>query len=216
MLRVRKFSIIFIILANALVAQPGIKGGVSISALQSSNEDYRPFLGYEVDWVQHGASNPVFGLQLGVFYTLQFSNEFNLQPELFYSQRGYQFDQTPLYSTNYSLHIKYIELPVLFEYTLPFDWSIKPRIIAGPFAAIKISSDKKIKIGDEEISGSVSSVNNIDYGIVFGLGAEFSAWNGQIILDLRINWGFANVMTQPNDFISLSDDPGTVKTRGVL
>jgi len=196
-------------------SQPGIKGGLSIAALQSSEKEYRPFLGYEVSWVQHGTSNPVLGLQLGVFYTFNLSDAFNFQPELYYSQRGYQLDQTPLYNTNYILNINYLELPVLFEYKLPFDWSFKPRIIAGLFAALKISSNKQIKIADEEITGAVSSVNNFDYGLVFALGAEFNAWDGQIILDLRINWGLANMMTQPDEFISISDDPGTVKTRVV-
>ncbi len=211
-----QFLALFILLfAFSLSAQPGIKGGMSISGLQSSNEDFTPFLGYEVSWLQHGTSNPVFGLQLGMFYTLSFSDAFNFQPELYFAQRGYQFDQTPLYNTNYSLHINYLELPVLLEYNLLLDWGFQPIIIAGPFGAVKLSSDKKIKISNEEITSNVSSVNDLDYGLVFGFGAEFAAWDGQIILDLRINWGFANVMTQPGEFISLYDDPGTVKTRAV-
>ena len=91
--------VLFIIFTSSdLFGQAGIKGGLSVSALQSSKEDYRPFLGYEVGWVQHGTSNPVFGLQLGVFYTLKLSDAFNFQPEFYYSQRGYQFDHTPLYN----------------------------------------------------------------------------------------------------------------------
>jgi hypothetical protein len=208
---------LFIIFTSSdLFGQAGIKGGLSVSALQSSKEDYRPFLGYEVSWVQHGTSNPVFGLQLGVFYTLKLSDAFNFQPEFYYSQRGYQFDHTALYNSNYSLNINYVELPILFEYVLPLNWSFKPGIIAGPYAALKISSDKQIQLVDEEITGAVSSVNNFDYGLVFALGAEFNVWNGQIILDLRINWGFSNVMSKSDEFISLSDNPGTVKTRTVL
>jgi len=216
-LKVSKYTLLLILflVTFPLLAQPGIKGGMSISALQSSEEDYRPFLGYEVGWIQHGTSNPVFGLQLGVFYTFNLSDAFNFQPELFFSQRGYQFDQTPLYNTNYSLHINYLGLPVLFEYKLPFDWSFKPGIIAGPFTALKISSDKQIQIAHEEITGMVSSVNNIDYGFVFAINSEFKVWNGELIIELRVNWGLSNMMTQPDEFISISDDPGTVQTRAV-
>ena len=209
-------ALFIIFISSDLFGQAGIKGGLSVSALQSSKEDYRPFLGYEVSWVQHGTSNPVLGLQLGVFYTLKLSDAFNFQPEFYYSQRGYQFDHTTLYNSNYSLNINYVELPVLFEYKLPVDWGFKPGIIAGPYAALKISSDKQIQLVDEEITGAVSIVNNFDYGLVFALGAEFNVWNGQIILDLRINWGFSNVMNQPDESISLSDNPGTVKTRAVM
>jgi hypothetical protein len=208
------FFILFI--SINLFAQAGIKGGLSISALQSSNEDYRPFLGYEVGWVQHGTSNPVLGLQLGMFYTLKLSDVFNFQPEFYYSQRGYQFDHTPLYNSNYSLHIDYLELPVLFEYRLPFNWSFKPVIIAGPFAALKLRSDKQLQLTDEEITGTVSSVNSIDYGLVFALGAEFNTSIGQIILELRINWGISNIMTKPDAYIRLSENPGTVQTRAII
>jgi hypothetical protein len=211
-----QFIILFFLLFTfQLIAQPGIKGGLAVSGLQSYNEDFTPFLGYEVSWVQDGTSNPVFGLQLGLFYTVKLSNAFNFQPELYFAQRGYQFDQTPLYNTNYSLNINYLELPVLLEYNLPLDLGFHPIIIAGPFAALKLSSDKLIRISDEEIEGEVSGVNDFDYGLVFGIGAEFAAWDGELIFDLRINWGFANVMTQPNEYISISGDPGTVKTRAV-
>jgi len=139
---------IALLLSIPVNAQPGIKGGLAVSGLQSSNEDFTPFLGYEVSWLQDGTSNPVFGVQLGIFYTIKFSKVFNLQPELYFSQRGYQFDQTPLYNTNYSLNINYLELPVLFEYFLPLDWSFNPVIIAGPFAALKLISNKTIRFAD--------------------------------------------------------------------
>ena len=206
------FFFLFIIPLNA---QPGIKGGLAVAGLQSSNEDFTPFLGYEVSWLQHGTSNPVFGLQFGVFYTFVISNAFTFQPEFYFAQRGYQFDQTPLYNTNYSLYINYLELPVLISYYLSLDWGFHPVITAGPFAALKISSEKQIKLSDEEINGNISNVSNFDYGVVFGIGAEFAAWDGELIIDLRINWGFANVLSQPDDFIRISDDPGTVKTRAI-
>ena len=212
-----QFLIVFILLgANPLTAQPGIKAGLSLSALQSSQEDFRPFLGYEVSWVQHGTSNPVLGGDAGMFYTFKLSDAFDFETGLFYTLRGYQFDQTPLYNTSYSLRINYLELPVILKYILPIDWSFRPLISAGPFAALKLGSQKTIRISEAETTGSVSGVNPLDYGIVFGVGAEFDAWNGQIIIDLNFNWGLANVMTQPDNFIGLPDDPGTVKTRAVI
>ncbi|MCW8810696.1 MAG: PorT family protein [Ignavibacteriaceae bacterium] len=207
--------IIFLLFSFTLSAQPGIKGGLAVSALQASGEDYTPFLGYEVSWLQDGTSNPVFGLQLGLFYTFNISDEFIFQPELYFAERGYQFDQTPLYDINYSLGINYLELPLLIEYYLPLGWGFHPAITAGPYSSIKLSNNKKINLPGEEINGEVSSVNNFDYGIVFGIATEFAAWNGEIIFDLRVNWGLANVLSQPSDFISINDDPGTVKTRAV-
>ena len=207
--------LIFFLFSASLAAQLGIKGGLAVSALQSSGEDYTPFLGYEVSWVQHGTSNPLLGLQLGAFYNLSISDDFTLQPEIYFVQRGYQFDQTPLYNINYSLHINYLELPLLVEYYLPLNWSFYPAITAGVYSSVKLSSNKTISLPDEEIIGTVSSVNGFDYGIVFGISTEFSAWSGEIIFDLRLNWGLAHVLSQPDGFININDDPGTVKTRAV-
>jgi hypothetical protein len=198
-----------------IAAQPGIKGGLAISALQASGEDYTPFLGYEVSWLQYGTSNPVFGIQIGVFYNFNFSDNFSFQPELYFVQRGYQFDQTPLYDANYSLHINYLELPLLIEYHLPLNWGFNSIIIAGPFTSLTLNSNKRIRIAKEETEGNVTGVNNFDYGIVLGLATEFAAGEGELIFDLRINWGFANVLSQPDNFTSLYNDPGTVKSRAV-
>jgi hypothetical protein len=213
-------SLVFIALllsftSSNFFAQPGIKGGLSVSALQSSNEEYRPFLGYEVAWVQHGTSNPILGLQLGVFYRIKLSNSFSLQPELYFSQRGYKFDQIQLYNTSYRLNINYLEVPILFEYKIPVDWSFRPGIIIGPFIALKLNSNKKIKIGDEEVSGAISSINDFDYGVLLALGTELDGLGGSITLDLRLNWGLSNMMSQPNEYISISDDPGNVQTRAI-
>ena len=207
--------IIFFLLPATLLAQFGIKGGLAVSALQASEEDYTPFLGYEISWVQEGTSNPVFGLQLGAFYTFNISDEFIFQPELCFVERGYQFDHTPLYNINYNLHINYLELPLLIEYYLPFEWSFYPAITAGVFSSIKLSSNKTISLPNEEINGNVSSVNGLDYGIIFGIASEFPVWNGELIFDLRLNWGLTNVLSNPDNYISLNDDSGTVKTRAV-
>ena len=215
MIKIGLCLIIFSILPATLLAQFGIKGGLAVSALQASKEDYTPFLGYEVSWVQYGTSNPVFGLQLGTFYTFSISDNFTFQPELYFVQRGYQFDQTPLYNINYSLHINYLELPLLFTYYLPLGWSFHPAITSGFYSSLKLSGNKTISLPGKEINEKVSSVNNFDYGIIFGIASEFPAWDGEIIFDLRLNWGLANVLSKPANNKSLYDDPGTVKTRAV-
>lgn len=207
--------VIFFLFPYTLSAQPGIKGGLSVSALQSSGEDYTPFLGYEVSWAQHGTSNPVFGLQVGAFYTFSISDKFILQPELYFARRGYQFDYTPLYDINYKLCIDYLELPLLIEYYPPLDWDLHMALTAGAYSSIKLNSNKRISLPNEEAIGEVSSVNSFDYGIIFGMATEFAAWEGELIFDLRVNWGLANVLSRPADFISLYDDPGTVKTRAI-
>jgi len=98
---------------NAAWSQFGLKGGLAVSGFQlsqnsssSTGNDYRPFLGYEVEWLQEGdASGADLGLQIGIFYAKDFSKYFAVQPELYYSQRGLHFYQTELYNSNYSLEV---------------------------------------------------------------------------------------------------------------
>ena len=83
-------------------AQVGVQAGISLSGLLSSNpDDFRPFLGHEVEWIQYGESKSVIGIQIGLFYSIKISEYFDLQPEVSYVQRGYWFDQTPLYDATY-------------------------------------------------------------------------------------------------------------------
>ena len=79
---------------NAVFGQAGIKGGLVLSGFQPSQDlkpflgnDYRPFLGYEIGWIQDDAGDPHLGLQIGLFYAANISKYFAVQPELYYSQK---------------------------------------------------------------------------------------------------------------------------------
>jgi hypothetical protein len=193
------------------LAQAGVKAGVVASGLLPSKEDYRPFLGYEVDWVQYGVSYPFIGLQIGVFYTANISDKLAFQPELYLSQKGYRFSQTPLYDTSYRLQLIYLESAVLLKFKIPSRRRFRPGLLAGPFAALKLSSDRVVRIWGKQERGSLSSVKSLHYGAVFGFDTEFDAWSGQVIFDIRFSWGLSKIMTQPEDYTDLYDDPGTVR-----
>jgi hypothetical protein len=204
-------------LPNATFGQIGIKGGVVISGFQPwqdlspfSGNDYQPFLGYEVDWLQDDASYPDLCLQIGIFYTVDISKYFAFQPELYYSQRGLNFYKTELYNTTYSLNVSYLELPLLLKYNLPLDWQIKPSLFLGPYLALKLSANRTLDIEGETNTREVPAINNLDYGIVFAINTEFSAWAQNVMFELRINWGLANAMQQPEEFTDLYIDAGRV------
>ena len=117
-------TVIFLTYSSAnLNAQAGIKLGVSLSGLLSSRpDDFREFLGYEAEWIQYGESRPVLGFQLGVFYTINISDYFDFQPEINFVQRGYWFDQTPLYDARYIVNINYLEVPLFIRYKTPINF----------------------------------------------------------------------------------------------
>ncbi len=203
--------LLFLIICTDLQAQFGVKIGISLAALLSSNaEDYRPFLGHEVEWIQYGESKPVLGIQFGVFYTIKVSDFFDLQPEMNFIQRGYWFDQTPLYDTRYKIKINYLELPLIIRYKTPINF-INLNMYTGPFAAKKLNANKHLEYEGIQKIESLDCVKDFDYGMVMGLSSEFKVGTRQMLIDLKFNWGLYNMMSQPDNYINLYDDPGRVR-----
>lgn len=211
-------SLLVLLPLNAARSQFGVKGGLAVSGFQlsqnsssSTGNDYRPFLGYEVEWIQEGdAAKPDLGLQLGVFYVKSISKYFAVQSELFYSQRGLEFYQTELYNSSYSLEVDYVEVPLLLKFKMPLNWRVKPGLLTGPYAAFKLRANRTLRIREEQNTKHVASVKDLDYGLVFAIDSEFSAWSRQLLFEIRFNWGLASAMAQPKEFIDLYEDAGRV------
>lgn len=209
-------GLLFLLICSDLHAQFGVKIGTSFSALLSSNaDDFRPFLGHEVEWIQYGESRPVLGIQFGAFYTIQVSHYFELQSEINFIQRGYWLDQTPLYNARYKIKINYLELPLIIRYKAPINF-INFNVCTGPFTAIKLNANGHLEYNGIQKIESLDCVKEFDYGLVMGLGSEFKAGTGQMLIDLRFSWGFHNMMSQPDDYIDLYDDPGRVRNLSLI
>lgn len=212
------FLILIFIFPDIAFGQFGFKGGVALSGYQPSQNistefghDYRPFLGYEVEWIQNDEGSPDIGLQAGIFYTHIISKYFAIQPEVNYIQRGIHFYKTELYNISYNLNVDYLEIPVLFKYKIPLDWTVAPSFLAGPYFAFTLGADRTLDFGEESTTKSVSGVKNFDYGLVFSLVFELPSLPASPMIELRINWGLANTMQQSEEYTSLYEDPGTVK-----
>lgn len=204
-------GLLSLMICTELPAQFGVNFGTSFSALLSSNaDDFRPFLGHEVEWIQYGESRPVLGIQFGVFYTSKLSDYFDLQPEINFIQRGYGFDQTPLYDTRYKIKINYLELPFIIKYKVPINF-VHFNVYTGPFAAIKLNANGHLESEGMQKIESLDCVKDWDYGMVMGLGSEFKLGTGQMLIDFKFNWGWHHMMSQPDDYIDLYDDPGRVR-----
>ena len=200
-------------------AQLSMKGGMAVSGFKlshgdvgSSQEiDFRPFLGYEVGWIQYGTSNPDIGFQLGLSYAARLSEDISVQPELYYAQRGYRFEEIPLYNTSYRLKVHYLQIPVLLKYRLPLNWSVLPGLLLGPYVSFRLSANRTIDIWGERDTKSASVVNLVDYGIVFAIDAEFSAWSQKLGSEIRFDLGLASALSQPEEDTSVIENPGTVR-----
>jgi hypothetical protein len=222
----KRLIILFLLLcspAGAAFAQVSVKGGIAVSGYRLSPDDagssqeidFRPFLGYEVGWIQYGTSNPAIGFQLGVSYTARLSEELSVQPELYFAQRGYRFEQIERYNTSYQLKVHYLQIPLLVKYMFPFDWAVRPGLLLGPYVSFRMSASRTIEIWGIRDTRRVSAVNFLDYGLIFAVDGEFVAWSQAVGVELRFDLGLASALSQPQEYTVLNENPGTVRVRAL-
>ena len=103
--------------------------------------------------------DPKFGLNFGAVATIELSDAFSLQPELFYSAQGYKRDVDGLKS---KAMIDYFHLPILVDLTVVEGLSLQ----AGPQLGINIRKELEVD-GQENSSGP--NVNDFEASAAFGL-----------------------------------------------
>lgn len=155
----------------------GIKAGVSISNIKGDNTD--------------GLDSKT-GFMVGGFASIPISAPAAIQPEVFYVQKGAKFG---LGGADASFKLDYIEIPVLFKYTVDGE-SARPFFLLGPSLGFKMSAKTEV----EGTSEDVEDVASTDFGLVFGLGMNMQ----QFLIEFRYTLGLSNI----ND---LEGDPDSLK-----
>jgi hypothetical protein len=135
----------------------GAKAGVNISNISFEDADDK---------------NLVAGFAGGLFANMPLSEEFSVQPELLFSQKGTKYSlESNLLDTEVTLKLNYIEVPVNLVYNLArdFDFQLGPYI--GFLAGTK--ADGKITIGNNTYEASdeidIDKFNKVDFGLQGGL-----------------------------------------------
>ncbi len=152
------FTLIFVI-SETTSAQTilGAKGGLNLSSLSIDNAD---------------DDNLVAGFHGGLFVNMPLSEEFSVQPELLFSQKGTRFSmENSLLDTEFTLKLNYIEVPVNLVYNLAkdFDFQLGPYI--GFLAGSK--ADGKVVIGNNTLEAGdeidTDKFKPVDFGLQGGL-----------------------------------------------
>jgi hypothetical protein len=200
--------------AGTAQAGIGVRGGVAASGMLSSDHDFRPYLGYEVEVLQR-VGFPQFGPQLSMSWDAQLLDFLSVRPEFGFVQRGYHLIQpigfiNPLYKSSYKVRISYLELPVLFRLGLPRG-KVRPGLVAGPFAACRLAAAGRLDHRGESEVRSLTTVRAFDFGLVLGADSEIPAGRGRLVFDLRFNWGLADAMHPAAGHIPVAETPGRVQ-----
>ena len=141
----------------------GLKAGASLTSLVGADAQ-----GYDNR----------FGFHAGVFANIGLTSLFAFQPELLYSQKGANYDNT----TDLSLRLHYIDVPLAFHVNtggLFFE--------AGPQVGFLVGAKYQRGSTTTDVK---SSTNSVDFGYLFGLGYQLKHGLG---VGLRYNGGFTNV-----------------------
>lgn len=209
-------------LANA---QIGVKLGSTISNFYYTDTemnpsigydiDLRPYLGYEIEWIQLSDQKPLVSYYLGGYYNFQFSNRFSLRPEMGFTQKGLNFSQSKYERIIYRVKISYLEIPLSVSYKYIKKESFVGELYIGGFGAFKLNAIKKVAYQNSSAEKTkINCVNNFDAGIHFGLNFKYKVFAKFILFDFRVFSGLSDVFYIPEDQISLYYNTQKTKITG--
>jgi hypothetical protein len=156
----------------------GLKAGVSIANIKGDNTD---------------ALDTKTGFMGGGFASIPISAPAAIQPEVFYVQKGAKFG---VGDVDASFKLEYIEIPVLFKYTVDGE-SARPFFLLGPSFGYKISA----KTEANGLTADVDDVSSTDFGLVFGLGMNMQ----KFLIEFRYTLGLSNINDLEGDSDSLKN-----------
>ncbi|WP_038028661.1 porin family protein [Thermonema rossianum] len=133
------------------------------------------------------------GFAFGVAAPISVSDQFSVQPELLYIQKGGEEKSNGLTS---SATINYLEIPVMARAHFGGFY-----VGAGPYLGIALGGKAKIDDGSASIEADLNigtdeaedDVKPTDFGMYFGLGYGFEVGSGKLVLDARYGLGLSNI-----------------------
>jgi len=194
-------------------AQVAIKAGINYASISESatEESYSDI-----------QRKSVVGAQFGLAFDLGLSENFTIQPEILFIQKGgkatYKLDENNKIEDR--IYYNYVEVPILAKVKF-FSEGSGFYFLAGPFAGLATGGKQKTTttlLGVASTSERTFKFDNndpaererrLDWGLSFGGGVKF----GSIILDLRYNLGINNLLD--NDASNNNDNKPYRRTRGI-
>jgi hypothetical protein len=149
----------------------------------------------------------------GLVGDIGLTNNFSIQPELNYTQKGFGLSQTadltlfnvPLpVGVNAVTAVKYVEMPILAKYRFGTEGA-RFYLAAGPSVGYAVSGDLvtyahaiiDVKVATIPINFSQVNYNRFEVGGVVSAGVELPIGKAKLMLDARYMHGFSKVYTVP-------------------
>lgn len=132
------------------------------------------------------------GFDVGGLVQLPMGDMITIQPEVHYTQKGYEVETAGFES---EVSLNYIQVPILFRAGVPLAEGFDVDFQVGPSFGFLVSC--------EASAGSVSadcdeSVKSFDYGIIAGGSFSWAAGPGDLLFDIRYDLGLTAIGDQEN------------------
>ena len=187
------FLFLYLAYFPTIKAQIGFKAGPSISDIAFKKDGQTPYLGYEIDLLEHRI--PLSTFQIGAFATFPTWKKLELQPELLFISQGLDYSTNYLFDEiTYKINIHYLHLPLLIQYKMMPDKTWHLGFLTGPYGSLKLNANRTTILNGEKEKSKLSRINKTDFGIIVGCSADFDLANAQLTLDLRGSYSLVNMM----------------------
>lgn len=141
------------------------------------------------------------GALVGGLLIYKHNRLFSIQIELLYSSKGYKVIDVIERDTlgniagqsDLEFIFNYFEMPLLAKITPPVAGKYHPYIIAGGFVAYGI--DNKMRVLERiPFDFDIGNANDIDYGLITGVGLDMKSGNGRVFIEARYDMSFAKAV----------------------
>lgn len=193
-------TIIILFHPTKSMAQFGIKAGPSISDIAFRKDGQTPYLGYEINDLEHRKPLPTF--QIGAFGIFEIWEKIHFQPELLFITQGLDYSTKYLYDDiGYKVKLNYLHVPLLFKYQFSPEKKRHFGLLLGPYSSLKLKATRVTEFEGEKEKLKMSKVKRLDFGVIAGLSLDFDVAGKPLIIDFRTSYSYLNMMERLDGFI---------------
>jgi len=152
------------------------------------------------------------GLNIAAILNVGITEEFSIQPELNFLQKGYKVETDFLGDEiENKITLNYLEVPILAKYAFGSE-TIQGFVLGGPAVGYAISGKFKTEengeSNEEDVDFEEDGIKRLDFGFDLGGGLGIVTESATIFVDIRYLFGIANIGDE--DF-----NDGSIRNRGL-
>jgi len=152
------------------------------------------------------------GLNIAAILNVGITEEFSIQPELNFLQKGYKVETDFLGDEiENKITLNYLEVPILAKYAFGSE-TIQGFVLGGPAVGYAISGKFKTEengeSNEEDVDFEEDGIKRLDFGFDLGGGPGIVTESATIFVDIRYLFGIANIGDE--DF-----NDGSIRNRGL-